>query len=145
MKKNSKYLISILLLSFCQSLSGQNRIDLTNRECTQHTVSHGKYKVLSRSDGAELQFYLAIQPKFRTDQNYMATAKEFIEKYCDAARLRIIYLKNREQWLITDPHDVSGTPLAIFFSGNNATENEGIEIYSVSEGQVQSRQIKIND
>ncbi len=82
------------------------------------TMNAGKYKILSESPGGEeTQFYLEIKPKYRTDENYIAIAKEFKEKYCHTNRLRVIYLTGKKQWLILDPLDPKATPLAIFYKG----------------------------
>ena len=139
---NYRKLIFLFFLFLATNLFGQKITGEKPKLCI-NTIENGKYKILSIGNGIELQFYLKIEPKYRTDNNYKTIANEFKEKYCHAKQLRIIYLKSKEQWLILDPFNLEATPLAIFYTGNNTEEKEGLIAYKVVNGKVETRELSI--
>jgi len=90
-----------------------------------------------------VQFRLKIKPKYRTDENYIAIAEEFREKYCRAVGLRIFYFKDKEQWRM-HPLDLEATPLAVFFTGKNTPEKEVLAVYTIVNGKVETRNLEID-
>ena len=131
-------IITLPVISYGQESNGEQRTTC------EKTMNAGKYKILSESPGGEeTQFYLEIKPKYRTDENYIAIAKEFKEKYCHTNRLRVIYLTGKKQWLILDPLDPKATPLAIFYKGIGTDEKDGLDVYTVVDGKVRTRQLDL--
>lgn len=135
-----------LIVSTAETLQGQRMIDGELKPCSEHPTNKGKYKILSESPGGkESQFYLEIKPKYRNEKNYLIIAKEFKEKYCHENRLRVIYLTGKKQWLILDPFNLEATPLAVFYTGIGTDEKEGLDVYTVVDGKVVTRKLKIDD
>jgi hypothetical protein len=142
MKKVYKLVIFIMFLIFAQSLFSQKLTGEKPKECNNHIEDKGNYNILSISNGKELQFYLEIKPKYRTEENYIKIAREFKGKYCLADQLRVIYLKSKKQWLILDPFNLESTPLAIFYTDKNIKE-EGLVVYKIVDGNVETRELSI--
>jgi len=126
--------------SFCQKWVGEKP-----KVCTNHPVSKGKYKIFSHGLGIELQIDLEIKPKYRTDANYIAIAKEFRERYCEEKQIRITYFESKKQWQILDPLELASTPLAIALMGKVTGEEEGIDVYTIVDGKVKTRKLEIDN
>lgn len=142
MKECYTILLFCLFLFSTSILSGQTSLDSKPKPCTNHPVSKGKYKTLSVGLGIELQVHLEINRKYRTDGNYVAIGKEFRERYCREKQLRITYFGSKKQSQILDPRDPESTPLAIYYFYAD-TKKEGIEIYKVIDGEVQTRVLNL--
>jgi hypothetical protein len=143
MKKCIKLTLWFLCFVGTQSLFGQETLARKVGICTNNTVNKGKYKLLSVGRGIELQVNIEIKSKYRTDENYVAIVKEFKERYCQATQLRITYFESKKQWLILDPFKLEATPLAIYYFGSNTSEKEGIVVYKVVNGKVETRNLKL--
>jgi len=136
--------LSFVLLSFfALNSQGQRPIGGKPIPCTNHPANRGAYKILSISLGEELQFYVQIKPRYRTDENYIAVAKEFKEAYCHEDQLRIIYYANKRNWMIVDPKNLEATPLAIFCTTKKTSGKEGISVYMITNGKVEIRKLDL--
>ena len=123
---------------------GQRANDGELRECTKHPTIKGRYKTLSRGFGKELQIDVEIKSSDRVDENYIAIAREFRERYCEIQEMRITYFASRKQWEILDPRDPQSIPLAIYYFGKNA-DQVGLDVYQVINKRVRTRKIDLSN
>ncbi len=136
-------MICFLCFIFTLNVFGQLIKEEQPKLCTNHPVNKGKYKMLSIGDGIELQIDIKIDSKYRTDKNYTVIAKEFKEKYCQATQLRITYFESKKQWQILNPLKLEATPLAIYYFGKDTNKGGRIKIYTVINGKVETRELKL--
>jgi hypothetical protein len=110
--------------------------------CIKTQSNHAKYKLLSIGQGVELQVEVEVKTRFRTDDNFIAIAKDFREHYCKTEPVRIIYYRDKTHWGIRDPRDLSSTPLAIYYFSKVEGE-AGIKFYEIKNGKVEWRQVNL--
>ena len=143
-----KWLIGCIFCALCFTFPatsfGQKWVGKKPKVCTNHPTVKGKYKILSHGLGVELQIDLEIKQKYRTDENYITIAKEFRERYCEEKKIRITYFESKEQWKLRDPFDLKATPLAIAYMGKGTDQKDGISVYTIVEGKVETRTLKID-
>lgn len=144
MKQAITLTLYLLCGVFATTSIGQRLPGEKPKPCNNQTARKGNFKTLSVSLGTEVQFYIEVKKKDRTDENYRNIAREFREKYCEETQLRVIYLTGKKQMMIRDLKDLDGTPLAIFYAGKGTGEEVGIVVYSVNNGKVEWRKLSFD-
>lgn len=133
-----------LLIAISQTAAGQTPNDDRPRQCTKHPTINAKYKTLSIDLGVELQIDVEVRSAHRTDENFVAIARKFRERYCENREMRITYFASKKQWEILDPRDPRSVPLAVYYFGRN-TDRVGLHIYQMRNNKVETRDIDLTN
>jgi len=138
---------TILVLSGSMVLTQERQLE-KSAQCMRMSRIRGKFKTLFAGSlgGTSFRIYVKVDLKNQTDANYIAITDELKAKYCEKKEMYIAFFDSKEHYELYNipqpERPIIGTPRALYVI-NRVTGREVLEVYSIVNQAIKTREIKL--